>query len=282
MAKLGIDAAIEASDKAAEQAAKKALKLEYFKVEDTPKTIRFITTDGMAKSIMTYYEHYVTFRNGWSRAFSCPDDTPGSSTCVICKYKTGANGDIVANNYGTKFIMQVIERDSKDKEGNVADRVKVFKFSPFLMGTLKAYIDAYGDLGDRDYHISLLKETKDGKQKIAYIVEPATKKAVSTSDEDDALIETKVGLLETEPAYDEAEIIRLAAMVKQGPPTEEKTSVQDTLTEFLSAKDEDILGSLPKTTNSKKTDSVAIEPSEDEDEDNDDKEFFKTLKKHKS
>jgi len=27
---------------------------------------------------------------------------------------------------------------------------------------------------------------------------------------------------------------------------------------------------------------VAIEPSEDEDEDNDDKEFFKTLKKHKS
>src|ERR1700680_1408672 len=116
MAKLGLEAAIEASDKAA----KKSLKLDYFKVESTPKTIRFITVGGMSESIMTYYEHYVKFRNGWSRAFSCPDDTPGSATCVICKYKTGVNGDILENNYGTKFIMQVIERDSKDKDGNVA------------------------------------------------------------------------------------------------------------------------------------------------------------------
>jgi hypothetical protein len=278
MAKLGIEAAIEANDKAV----KKALKLDYFKVESTPKTIRFITEDDMSKNIMTYYEHFVRFKNTWTRYFSCPDDTPGSSTCVICKFKTGANGDILENSYGTKFIMQVIERDSKDKEGNVADRVKVFKFSPFLMGTLKAYIDTYGDLGDRDYHISLLNETKDGKKKIAYIVEPATKKAVPTSDEDDILIADRVDLLDTEPIYDESEILKLAALTaitKQGPATDEMTSIKDTLTEFLSTKDEndDILGNLPKV-----TDTVTIElPVDDDDEE--DKDFFrKTLKKYKS
>lgn len=278
MAKLGLDAAIEASDKAA----KKSLKLDYFKVEETPKTIRFITTGGMSKNIMTYYEHYVKFKNEWSRAFSCPDDAKGPSTCVICKMKVGANGDILENNYGTKFIMQVIERNAKDKDGNVADRVKVFKFSPFLMSTLKAYIDTHGDLGDRDYNISLLKEKQGGKQKIAYIVEPVTKKASPTSDEDDVLIEGRVDLLDTEPAYDEAEILRMAAMVKQGASAD--TSVRETLNDFLSSKDDDddILGSLSKVTASSGTVSASTASSDDDEDEDDDKEFFKTLRKHKS
>lgn len=284
MGRLGFDIA----DKVTEESNKKGVRYNYFKVEDKPKQIRFITVDGDANSLLSYSEHYVKFNNSWSRAFSCPDFmNDGPSTCIICKVKAGKNGDVQENNFGNKFIMQVIERNAKDPDPETkvvptegVDTLKVFKFSPFLWTTLNAFRKENGTLGDRDYRITLLKPMVNGKQKITYVVEPVTDSAAPLSKADKALLIERPSLEDIEPPYDEAEFNRLAALTVNSNGASEPIDVKSTLQEFLNTKDDDILSSLPST---KPTAAVAAAETVevDEEDKDDDAEFFKTLRKHK-
>jgi hypothetical protein len=288
MGKLGFDLA----EKVAEETQKKTARYPFLKVDDKPKQIRFITVEGDENSILTYAEHYVKFNNTWSRAYSCPDfQNEAPSSCIICKVKAGKNADVLENNTGNKFLMQVIERNARDADPETkqipehgVDTVKSFKFSPFLWQTLNAYRKENGTLGDRDYMISLIKTTTNGKTKVAYVVEPVTEEATPLTKADKVLILDKPALVDLEPAYDEADFNTMLAKEASGSSSSETINVKDTINEFLGSstktsnkppvdEDEDVLASLP-TVKSKPA------PADDDDDDDDDnKEFFKMLKK---
>jgi hypothetical protein len=275
MGKLGF----EIANKTAEESQKKGARYNYLKVvpNNPPKQIRFDTVDGDANSILTYAEHYVKFHNGWSKSFSCPDFmNEDVATCEICKAKSGKTGDIAQNQLGNKFLMQVIERDAKDPDPETkkipedgVDTVKAFKFSPFLWTTLLAYYKENETLGDRDYMISMVKTTANGKDKIAYVVEPVTAEAKALTKADKVLLAEKPNLVDIEPPYDIIEFNRLKDM--QSGDAESPVNVKDTINSFLGGADE--LSTLP-------TVKSPVAASDDDDDDNDEAEFFKTLKKH--
>jgi len=294
MGKLGFDVA----EQIAEESNKKGVRYNYIKIDDKPKQVRFITVDGDANSIYSYSEHFVKFNNSWIRAFSCPDFmNDGPSTCIICKAKAGKNADVLENNFANKFLMQIIERDAKDPDPETkripidgTDTLKVFKFSPFLWQTLNAFRKENGTLGDRDYNISLLKPVVNGKVKMTYVVEPVTAKSAPLTKDDLALIADKPSLEDIEPAYDEAEFNRLAALTTTNG-VSEPIDVKNTLQEFLggSVKEDDILDSLPVAKSKTKSapvaeaEAVVADTDDDDSEDaTDTKEFFRSLKKHKT
>ena len=286
MGKLGFDTA----DKITEESQKKSVRYNYLKVDNTPKQIRFITVDGDENSLLSYSEHYVKFNNTWSRAYSCPDfQNEGPSTCIICKVKAGKNGDVLENNTGSKFIMQVIERNAKDPDSEThktpevgVDTLKVFKFSPFLWQTLNAFRKDNGTLGDRDYFISLIKSTTNGKTKIAYVVEPVTKNVSPLTKADKLLIVEKPNLEDIEPPYDEVDFNNMLAKEAVNGSVSEPIDVKSTINEFLGSAltskptvvdTEDVLETLPKA-NGKVT-----VPDDDDDDSSAEQEFFQMLKK---
>jgi hypothetical protein len=282
MAKMGFTVAKEK----AEEANKSTAKYNYFKLEPNKdaKRIRFITVDGPEASILTYDEHYLKFKNTWSRPFSCPDyDNDGEKTCQICKADKGPSLDITQDQFGRKFIMQVIERGVDGAE----DTLKVFKFSPFLFTTLLSYYDKTGDLGDRDYTIAMIKEKdENNKEKMRYEVLPVTAKKEKLSPEDLELIETRAKLSDIEPAYDMNEVRRLAAM-ELGGGKPNAPSASSLIGDLLGVKvpkkpatvvaddDED---TEPTVVKSSTTTLVADEEEDDEDAHN----FFNALKKHQN
>jgi len=261
MPRLGLEAANE-DDKHA----KKNTNFDYLKLDANPKTIRFITTGGISKNIMTYDEHFVRFKNNWTRYYECPDDTADSSLCIICtKFKAGINGDVLEQSLGKKNVMQVIERDSVEKKtGITADRVKVFKFPPMFHNILKPFINGANDVGDRDYNVSMVKNQEHGKLNILYSLEPVTSKPTPLSDEDKALIVDLANVNDLYPPYNEKEITRLVAMT---PGQNGKTGTNGN-TDTKSFAD-DILG-------------IKKEPVEEEEETDSKQEFFQTLRRHRA
>jgi hypothetical protein len=253
-----------------EQTAKQNAKYDWFKVTDKPQTIRFLTLDGN-ESILTYAEHYTVFKNTWTRSSSCPDyDQPGQTTCIICNSKKGPNSGIKKDQYGVKFLMQIIARDESGE-----DKIKVFKFSPFLWTTLLAFYKEYSDLGDRDYEISMVKEIgEDNKEKTRYIVEPVSKRAVALTAADKALADTRAALTDIEPSYDALKIQEIMEMEELS--NKPKQEVSKTVNDFMAnlAKNK-----MAETELEEKAPVNTTEPEEDED---DTAEFFKTLKKHQS
>lgn len=282
--KFGFEAAFQAAEQQSSNSAPKQ-KFDYLKIDATPKQIRFLTLDG-AESVYRYSEHYVKFKNDWSRSYSCPDyQNDGPSTCMLCKIKSGA--EVIQNNYGMKFIMQVIERDAPvmNAEGKpteeTADKLKVFKFSPFLMQSLSAYYQQNGDLGDRDYKISLI-DNPDSSSKIkkVYVIVPASKKAIPLDDESEELAEKRAKLSDIEPPYDEADINRMLTFKPKGDMAVSKEETKKNLKKFLDDDEDDTLSSLPKVSSVDIEVPAAVGAAvEDDDED---AEFWATLKKKKA
>lgn len=272
MAKLGFNVA----SKAAEEAQKSTRqKFDYFKTTDEAKQIRLITIDGEKNSILTYGEHYVVFKNGWSRSFSCPDfDGEGERKCLICSAKKGPGHDILRDDYGTKFIMQLLDREDS--------KVKVHKFSSFLWTTYAAYFEEYGDLGDRDYTIALIREKDDkGKVKPRYEVMPVTKKAAKLTEEDLAILETRNQLTDIEPPYNEADILSIMQKEASSDAPVSRETIANKISNFLGDSGikkptaESLLGSLT----TKPANVAEAKEAEAEAEDEDETDFFKTLKK---
>ena len=187
-------------------------RFEYFSPGEDPTTVRLLTID-KDDSIVTYQEHFVIFKNNWKKSVSCPDfENDGPRKCILCKIGTGQG--IQQNNYNTKYLMQGIVRGDEDK-------IKVVKISSLLMTALIPYIRENGDLGDRDYNISLVPNPDtNSKLKKVYVVEPASKKATPLSSSDKALAETKYNLSEVEPAYNEEELLRMINMEPASSPAQ--------------------------------------------------------------
>lgn len=279
MGKFGFEVAIAKAEESNSSTTRP--QFDYFKAEGTPKRIRFITVDGMNKSVLTYSEHYVKFNNGWSRSYSCPDaeNDEGPSSCLLCKTKKGS--EVEENNYSLKFIMQIVERDApvlnekRIATGKIADKVKVWKFSPFLMTSLKPFIQLYGDIGDRDYDIALIDNPDTtSKMKKIYVIEPVSRKAKELDTETEELIATKPALLTVEPAYDEVDINKMLAMKKQSGKPEVKEEVKKNLKSFLADDEDDEEVSVPK-------EESKVKVAETTDDDDDDDDFFANLKANK-
>jgi hypothetical protein len=258
MGKLGFNIVEEKMGKMQQQQPK--TKYEYFKVTTQPKRIRFLTLDGDS-SILIYAEHFVEFNNGWRRSVSCPDfDLKAGETksCPICKAKKGV--DLVKNDYGTKIMMQIIDRS----EGE--DKIKIFKFSPFLWTTLLAFHKENGDLGDRDYNISMDKVVgENNRESTVYNVTPASKKAMPLTDEDEELAATRNSLTDIEPILSDKEILELMSKEASGPQANEE-NVKSTLNKFFEEK-------TPETV----MDNLGSDSDEDDEEDT--AAFFRSLKK---
>lgn len=227
----------EAETKATEST-KSGARYAYFKTEvDKVKTVRFVTVDGGTNSISTYAEHFTKFKNGWSRSTSCPDynNEPGDrKTCLLCTTPNkGPGEDIVRDDYGTKMIMQVIERGCGEQGEDV---LKVFKFSPFFFTTIVAFHKEYGDLGDRDYSLQMFKDPGDrpGRDKTRYEMIPLSKKPTPTSDGDDVIIALRASLDDIEPKYDESEIRKIMAMPDKPASNAVKAKANDAIAGFMS------------------------------------------------
>jgi hypothetical protein len=262
MGKLGFDIVEEKMEKMQQQKQQPKTTINYFKVGSEPKRIRFLTLDGN-DSILIYAEHFVQFNNGWNRSISCPDFDlkPGQAkTCPLCKAKKGV--DLVKNDFGTKIMMQIIDR-SEDE-----DKVKVYKFSPYLWSTLLAFHKEYGDLGDRDYNISMEKVIgENNRETTSYVVTPCSKKPMPLTDEDEELAETRLSLADIEPIHAEAEIRELMAKEASNAKINEE-NVKSTLNKFFEDK--------PSNTT---TDDIVTSNTDDDDDDEETAEFFRTLKR---
>jgi hypothetical protein len=276
MAKTGFDnitAEVESN-----QQQKTNVKYVYFKVTDKPKQLRFLTLDG-ENSVIFYHEHFTEFKNGWKRSTSCPDyNNTGDKKCLLCLSRKGKDEDILKDNCGPKIAMQVIERGDEGTE----DKLKVFKFSPFLWNKIVAFFKQYGDLGDRDYTLEMHKETDaSNKSTVNYEMYPVSKRAIPLSDEDLALAEKRASLFDVEPRYDEDQIRKIMSRDKPGGDMQvSRASVDDTLAKFLGAgaskpaadddDDDVVIAKKP----------IAV-PAADEEDDDDEAEFFNSLKAKK-
>jgi hypothetical protein len=249
-----------------ETAQKAPVRYEFFKVTDEPKQIRFLTLDG-ENSIAMWMEHFTEFKNTWKRSTSCPDyeaEKGSEKKCLICQSRKGRDEDIVRDNCNVKIAMQVIER----LDGEEGDKLKVFKFTPFLWNTIKQYFEEYGDLGDRDYTLSMNKNIDGtGKTSIVYEMTPATRKPTPLTAADKELASKRAKLEDVEPKYNEQEIRNIMSKDKAGGTSiPQKSEVANMFSQFLSEASN--VEETPKVVNSKET-------AEDDD---DEEEFFKSLK----
>ena len=300
MGKLGFEVAVKVAEDQAQASQANAEKklLERFKVEDTPKTIRFVTLDGVRKSVLTYAEHYVKYNNGWSRYYSCPDaDNDGAPTCVLCKLRKGT--DVAELSYGMKHLMQVVERNSpvldskyqptRDEDGEIIkeDRLKLFKFPPGLMTTLKSYMDEYGDLGDRDYKISFIANPDtNSKLKKIYNIVPVGTKAKALSDETEELLESRVkDISELEPVYDEVAINKILNYVPKATASGVTEETKANIKKYLEDDDEEVpvtkVASKVSTDDEDEVVPVAKKKAVLDEDDDDTVDFFKLAKRNK-
>ena len=280
MAKFGFEAAFAKTDEEINKNQPVA-KLDYFKAEETPKIIRFVTEDNDAGSVVTYTEHYVQFHSTWSKSYACADgDNDGPSRCMLCGIKSGK--EVIKNDCGVKFLTLVVERDARNKDGEVADRLKQWKLSPYVMTNLKGYFEKYGTLGDRDYRIALIDNPdKNSKVKKIYMIEPVTKRAEELDDETRELIKSRPSLDSLIPAYDEKDInINITRKSKE----ETKAETKQNIKKILDDEDDDDTVASPKKSFTLDDDDDMPSKSKsvlDDDDDEDNIELFRKLRNKK-
>jgi len=241
MSKIGFGKAAQEAKKIQEevQAKNNQQEVSWLKIGDEPTQIRFITTDP-EKCVVQYAEHFVQFNNNIYRGFQCADDGKETNTCKLCNLTVAKDGsaDVKQNQYKVKFVMQVIERDAEvtdpdTKVVSVQDVVKAYKFTSFLMdGTLNKFYDDYGDIGDRDYKLSLVDNPDTAsKLKKIYVMVPVSKNPRPLDEASQELLENIPDLESLIPPYDLEEINKLLKLKSKvvAKPTEAQQNVDDFL-----------------------------------------------------